>query len=136
MANYCTAEDVIRELPHIKIDATTKPSTTEVGTFCLEITADMDARMRAVGILIPITDEDVLKVFKPIAVNGVKAKILRAKQLGDQEQTIIYEKLYQDAMARIERNPVIVQKQDFFNQPEGTSREDKDIRFTRAGYDW
>ena len=136
MADYCTTADIVRELPHVKIDGTTKPSADEVTQFCADITADMDARFRAVGLEVPIADEGPLKVVKPIAVNGVKAKVLRAKQLGDQEQTVIYEKIYQDAMARIERNPAILLTQDTYGQPEGTAREDEDIQFKRTEDDW
>ncbi len=136
MADYCTTADVVRELPHVKIDVTTKPSADEVTQFCADITADMDARFRAVGLEVPITAADPLKVVKPIAANGVKAKVLRSKQLGDQPQTVDYEKLYQDAMARIERNPSIVQAQDAYGQPEGTEREDEDIKFRRTEDDW
>jgi hypothetical protein len=138
MADYCTTADVVRELPNIKIDASTKPSTTEVEQFCSDITAEMDARMRAVGITIPVTDSDLLQVLKPIAVNGVKAKILRSKQLeeGDEERAATFEELYQGALERIERRPSILREEDEPGQPQGTEREDTDIRFTRTGEEW
>jgi len=138
MADYCTNNDVIRELPNIKIDETTKPSDTEVTQFCSDITAEMDARMRAVGITIPVDDEDLLKVLKPIAVNGVKAKVLRSKQLeeGDEERAATFEELYQGALERIERRPSILREEDSPGQPQGTEREDTDIRFTRTGEQW
>lgn len=138
MADYCATADVIRELPNIQIDAATKPSDTEVTQFCADITAEIDARMRAVGITIPITDADLLKVLKPIAINGAKAKVLRSKQLeeGDEERATTFEELYQSALERIERRPSILREEDSPGQPEGTEREDTDIQFTRTGDEW
>lgn len=136
MANYCLTSDVIRELPSITIDSTSKPSESEVDQFCADITADMDARMRAVGILTPITDEDILKILKPMAINGVKAKVIRANVEGEQDTAVIYETLYQDAMRRIEQRPSIIRETDSPGQPEGSAREDEDIRFTRTGEEW
>jgi len=136
MADYCLVADIIRELPSITIGADTKPSTTEVDQFCSDITADMDARMRAVGILTPVTDAEALKVLEPIAINGVKAKVIRANVEGKQDTAVIYETLYQDAMKRIEQRPSIIRETDTPGQPEGSSREDEDIQFTRTGVEW
>lgn len=136
MADYCLYTDVVRELPSITIGVATKPSTTEVTQFCTDITADMNARFRAVGLQTPITDSDVLAVIKPIAVNGVKAKVLRANVDGEQETAGIYEDLYQEAMRRIEARPSILRETDSPGEPEGTSREDEDIAFSRSGSEW
>ena len=138
MADYCLTADVVRELPYIKIESTTKPSTSEVDQFCTDVTAEMDARLRAVGITVPVVDADLLKVLKPIAINGAKAKVLRAKKLeeGDEERSGMYEQLYQDALSRIEAKPSILREEDSPGQPEGTTREDTDIRFTRTGTEW
>jgi hypothetical protein len=138
MADYCTKDDVIRELPNIEITGSTKPSEDEVTQFCSDITAEMDARMRAVGITVPVEDEDLLKVLKPIAINGVKAKVLRAKQLeeGDEERAQTFEDLYQAALERIERRPSIVREEDEPGQPQGTERNDSDIPFSRTREDW
>jgi hypothetical protein len=136
MASYCLTEDVIVELPYLTIDETSKPSEAEVDEFCFEVTAEMDARFRAVGILVPITDEDALMVVKPIALNGVKARALRANQDGEFENAKIYEDLYQDSMKRIETRPSILGEQNNPEQPEGSSREDEDIKFTRSGSEW
>ena len=138
MAVYCYAGDVVRELPNIEISADTKPSTSEVYQFCVDVSADMEARMRAVGIFTPVTDADLLKVLKPIAINGVKAKVLRAKQFeeGDEERAATFEELYQGALERIERRPSILREEDSPGQPQGTERKDEDIRFTRTGEEW
>ncbi len=138
MANYCASADVIRELPLIAITVATKPTIIETDAFCTDITADMDSRMRAVGIVVPVVDAEGLLVLKPIAINGVKAKVMRAKALetGDDGQAATYEELYQSAMGRIEERPSIIRDTDSPGQPEGTSRADDDIAFHRAGGDW
>jgi len=109
-----------------------------VDQFCLDIDADMNGRMQAVGIVTPVTDAAALAVLKPIAVNGVKAKVLRAKktEAGDAELASVYEQLYQDAVSRIERNPAIVRETDSPGMPQGTERLDTDIPFTRGGDEW
>lgn len=136
--SYCTTDDVSRELPLITISADTRPSTSEVDQFCADVVADMDARMRGVGIVTPVTDAVALAVLAPIAVNGVKAKVLRAKrtEAGDAELASVYEQLYQDAMGRIERNPAIVRETDSPGTPQGTQRLDTDVPFTRRGDEW
>jgi hypothetical protein len=135
VADYCVSDDVIRELPEVTIDSTTKPSKTEVDQFCSDVTAEMDARLRAVGISVPVTDADLLKVVKPIAVNGAKAKVLRAKEEED-ERAATFEELYQSALGRIEARPSILRETESPGQPEGTARDDDDIRFTRTGDEW
>lgn len=133
MANYCTVNDIERELPKITITA-----EADVTQFCTDITAEMEARMRAVGITVPVTDADLLVVLKPIAINGVKAKVLRTKQLeeGDEERSATFEELYQAALERIENRPSIIREEDSPGQPQGTERNDNDIPFTRTGEDW
>ena len=81
---------------------------------------------------------DLLKVLKPISINGVKAKVLRSKQLeeGDEERAQTFEDLYQGALERIEQRPTIVREEDKPGQPQGTERDDDDIRFTRTGEEW
>jgi len=135
MADYCVSDDVIRELPEVKIDSTTLPSKVEVDQFCSDVTAEMDARLRAVGISVPVTDEDLLKVLRPIAVNGAKAKVLRAKQEED-ERAATFEELYQSALGRIEARPSILRETENPGRPEGTARDDDDVRFTRTGDEW
>ncbi len=138
MAGYCVTADVTRELPNITIASGTKPSITDVDQFCLDVSADMDRRFAAAGILIPVTDADLLAFLKPIAANGVKARVLRSKALedGDAEQAAVFEQLYQDAMQRIEARPAILREADTPGRPEGTARVDTDIAFTRAGVEW
>lgn len=133
---YCDVYDVQAELPYITISASTEVTTTEVEQFCEDIEADMDSRMRAVGITVPVTDSTALEFLLPIAVNGVKAKLLRALRMqeGDGDRAQVYEELYQAAMARIEANPAIVREDEAPGSPEGSAREA--TPFTRGGYEW
>ncbi len=136
MADYCQTVDVIRELPYITINASSKPSSSEVDQFCVDVSAEMNARLRAVGISVPVVDDDLLAILLPIAINGVVAKVLRANQDGEFENAKTYEDLYQEALKRIEARPSILREDDSPGEAEGTAREDTDISFTRTGEDW
>lgn len=133
---YCDSYDVQAELPYITITESTDVTTAEVEQFCADIAADMDTRMRAAGIPVPVADTTALEFLVPIAVNGVKAKLLRAKRLqeGDGDRAQTYEQLYQDAMQRIERNPAMVREDDNPGQPEGSTRGAPPL--SRDGSEW
>jgi hypothetical protein len=135
---YCVTADVSAALPDITIGLATKPTTAQVDQYCLDISADMDRRFNAVGITVPVVDADLLAFLKPIAVNGVLAKLLRAKQAedGSGEQAATFEGLYQDAMQRIEMRPSILRETDAPGRPQGTARSTDDIAFTRTGTEW
>ena len=138
MADYCTTADVQQELSLYNIATDSDPSTTDVDQYCTDITADMNGRMHAVGIDTPVTDSDPLAILRPIAVNGVAAKVLRSKTAkgGDPEWAETYQELYDDAMDRIERRPSIIREDDSPGTPQGTARDDDDIKFSRTGTEW
>lgn len=98
----------------------------------------MNARMQGAGIAIPLTGAAALAHLKPIAADGVRAKVLRAKKMEarDAELAATYEQRYQDAMGRIEANPAIVRETDSPGTPQGAQRLDADIPFTRTGDEW
>lgn len=133
---YCDSYDVQAELPYITVDETTEVTTVELEQFCADIAADMDTRMRAVGIPVPVADVTALDFLLPISVNGVKAKLLRALRFkeGDEDRAATYEQLYQDAMRRIEANPAMVREDENPGQPEGSVRSAPP--FTRDGVEW
>jgi hypothetical protein len=135
---YCTTADVLKQLALSEISATSDPSITDVDQYCIDISAEMDARMRAVGVALPVTDADRLIHLNEVAVNGVAAKVLRAKTVkgGDPEWADTYQGLYDAKMARIVERPAIVGATDYPGQPEGTERDDDDIQVTRLGTEW
>lgn len=107
---YCTWQDVNAKMQEIEIDANSNPNITEVTEFINEISADMDAKMQSAGITVPVTDADKLLVLKPIAVNGVKAEVLRS--VGQYEDAESLQKLYDAAMNSIINNPAIIEAEE------------------------
>lgn len=138
MADYCTTGQVLVELALRDVDADSDPSTADVDQYCADITAEMDGRMHAVGIDTPVTDPDLLPRLQLIAVNGVAAKLLRSKTVkgGDPEWAETYQALYDAQMARIEERPSYIRETDTPGHPQGTARDDDDIKFTRTGQEW
>ena len=56
MATYCTTSDVVTLNPKRSYDTTnTKPSLTQVTSFIAWRTAEMNVRMSAVGISVPVS---------------------------------------------------------------------------------
>lgn len=105
---YCTSADANKKLQHIELTEISDPNNVEVTTFCEDITELMDARFRAVGISTPITDTTLLKVVRPICVNGVTAEILRSLEI-EPENSVVRQTLFEDAMKAIEKTPAILE---------------------------
>jgi len=104
---YCDWQDVQEKMQAITIKEDSKPSIVEVSRFADEVSQDMDSRLEAAGIILPIVAPGKLVVLKSIAVNGTKAEILRAVGR-DPEGAEALQKLYNDAIRRIEINPSIL----------------------------
>ena len=132
---YCAHADVSAQLKRLTLSGTSAPTTTEVGTYADLISADMDSRMQAVGITVPVTDATKLNVLKPIAVNGVIAMILRAVQ-SVAENAAEYQRLYDEAMDRIMAAPAIIQNtQSSGAYPTGSTAQET-RPFRRDEQDW
>jgi hypothetical protein len=107
MADYCALADVQQKMQHITFTVTSKPKTTDVTHFCGEITVEMDAKMRSVGVTLPITDADKLELLQKISINGVIAIVYRSIEM-ETERSEMYQKLYEDALNEILENPAII----------------------------
>ena len=112
--SYCQTTDVASELPRITIDATTEPTMGEVDGWCEEISAEMDGRLAAAGITVPVTAPPAharaTLWLKRIAVCGVAARVLRALQFGDEPdgRADWYEMKYDGDLGRIESKPALL----------------------------
>ena len=137
MADYCAVADVQLELQHLTISVSTKPTSTQVTTWCGEVTADMDARFNAVGITVQVSDSGKLKVVKAISVNWVMWKILESLNV-ESAAAGRRKKSYDDAMRNIEKNPSIIEETSVVSSPPaGASAGNAGSRaFTRSGKDW
>ena len=134
MADYCAVADVQLELQHLTLSGSTKPTTTQVTTWCGEVTADMDARFNAVGITTQVSDASKLKVVKATAVNWVMWKILEALNV-ESDAAGRRKKSYDDSMKNIEKHPSIIEETStVVSTPAGASAGERP--FTRGGNNW
>ena len=110
---YCTAQNVIDQLPNILRGAGQQGSavtTTKLQSECINISSEMDTRFHAVGISVPVdvsTSERVKRNLERIAINGVVGAILKSRhKSGDRnfELAELYEKQYYRDITFIELN--------------------------------
>ena len=130
---YATIGDVGAKLQHITLSETSNPSSSEVTDMLTEIEALMDARFNAVGIDTPVTDSDKLNVVKPILINGAIAQVLRSIDM-ESEAAAVHQKLFDDAMKHIEKNPAILDTWQSYSIPGGSERGKP--HFSRGGAEW
>jgi glyceraldehyde-3-phosphate dehydrogenase/erythrose-4-phosphate dehydrogenase len=133
---YAVTADVSSDLKRLTaFGASTVPTTTEVTAYLDEISSDMDAKMQAVGIIVPVTDSGKLKVLKTICVNGAAARVFRVLN-GEAEAAMVRQGLYDDAMARIMKNPgIIASAQSSASAPSGSTAQET-RPFSRDSKDW
>ncbi len=128
MGTYIGIEDITERMKQISFSATSHPSLSEVDGFIEVAEAEMTARLQAVGISTPVTDATKVLVLKGIAANRVIAEVLRAVELAT-EDAERYQKLYEDAMARIEKRPAIIEEtSESHSAPEGSKRASTPFR--------
>lgn len=133
---YCTAANVASELTHITISDSSDPTTTEVTAFIAEIEAEMNTRFNAIGIDIPITSPaDALSYAKRISINAGAARVLRSVDKAS-EPGRTYQKLYDEAMKNIEKNPRIMQDVGQTYVAPGGSDQDRPSKWSRSGDQW
>jgi len=133
MAGYIDIYDIIAKLPHVTISASSEPSITDVEDIIDQVEALMDARFNAAGIPIPIANADKVEVVEPIAINGVCAEVLREID-HDLEAATARQRLFDQAMANIEKHPDILREtSEVYSAPGGSSGKP---RFHRDQRDW
>jgi lysophospholipase L1-like esterase len=80
---YCTVADALALLPSIGTltdgPPASVPSATQAQTILDAITSEIDMHLRGQGYAVPATDTEALASLKPIAMNGVAARIAKAK---------------------------------------------------------
>jgi hypothetical protein len=108
MADYCGVGEVAAELPHLTINATSKPTMAQVTTWCGEVTAEMDAHFAAAGIVVPVTNAAKLKVVKQIAIYGVAARIMIALEVVGGGKALDYNTMYRQRLKDIDANPAML----------------------------
>lgn len=114
---YCTWEDVQGKMQQITISTESNPTNSKVIEFITEVSADMDSRMQSAGITLPVSAADKLIVLNGICINGAKAEVLRSVGLYENASEI--QKLYDNAMDRIQNNPSIIESAETVSQSPG-----------------
>jgi hypothetical protein len=139
---YCLIADIQAKIQYTVFSATTNPTDTQVTAFCDDITQDMDEKFQTVGIAVPITDADKLKLLKRIACFGVLAEFYRSVDEMT-EKAKMYQDLYDKAIKNILNNPDILSAtSEVTNNPTwtGEERDESDTAmdedFNRHGDDW
>lgn len=134
MADYCSISDVQVDLQRLTLTSSTDPSTTEVTTWCGQVTAEMNSRMNAVGITTPVTDSTKLDMLKAIAVDWVMWKILGSLNV-ESDAAQRRKTSYDNSMQRIEKNPSIIEETSVaYSAPDGAKASSRPFR--RGSKDW
>jgi hypothetical protein len=80
---YCTVSEALALLPSIGTltdgPPASVPSAAQAQTILDAITAEIDMHLRGQGYAVPATDTEALASLKTIAMNGVAARIAKAK---------------------------------------------------------
>ena len=136
MADYCAVTDVQTNMQNFStFSESTDPSSTEVETFCGQITAEINARMNAVGITTPVTDTEKLKLLKLISLDGVIALVLNSLEM-ESEEGARRQQRYDAALKRIEKAPAIIEETSEAFVTVGSSGETADRPFKRGEQVW
>lgn len=79
---YAVISDIRAALPHIKIDAGSRPTSSEVESWCQLVSAELDAITANLGYQTPITGTNSLLMMKEMVKDAVAAKVLRSHLAG------------------------------------------------------
>ena len=118
---YCTAQNVIDQLPNVLRGAGQQGSaitTTKLQSECIKISSEMDTRFHAVGITVPVDtseNERVRRNLERIAINGVLSAVLKSRHKpGDRNYELaeIYEGQYYRDITFIENNGLGIEGED------------------------
>jgi hypothetical protein len=133
---YCVITDVQEKMQHIPaFTVSTKPTLAQVTGWIDQVSAGMDAFFSALGILTPVTNATKLTVLKPICVNGVAAEVYRSLEM-ENERADMHQRLYDNALKQIERNPAIINTAVSQSAPAGQDYGSVARSFTREGREW
>lgn len=107
---YCATTDVQKKVQNTTFTLTTQPSTTQIDAFCEEISDEMDVRMQACSVTIPVVNPDKLEYLRLIATHGVLAIVYRTISV-ETDKSGEYQRLYDKALEAICKNPSIINGQ-------------------------
>lgn len=82
---YCTLEEVLDQAPQLKINATSKPNTTDASKIVLAVESYINSVLKGLGYTIPIDpviSPKSFEIMRDIAIQGAIAKILKSMFYG------------------------------------------------------
>lgn len=104
---YCTVDDLNDYASYIDITEFTDPSTTQVQRMIADVDTEIDQKLQAVGVLVPVTDTDPLRIVKRLSIHGTLAEYYRAISM-ESDRATMYQKLYDEKMREIMKTPAII----------------------------
>lgn len=108
-SGYIDITDISSRMKNWTFSASSNPTTVEVESFIDEVETEVDARLNAAGVIVPVTNTDKVKVVGRIVTNGVIAEILRSVNIED-EDAAGYQERYESGLRAIEKNPAIIEE--------------------------
>ena len=134
---YCTTTDIQAKIPYTTFSATSKPTLTQVSDYCDDISADMDEKFQSVGVTVPVTDSDKLKLLTRVACFGVVAEVYRSQD-NNIEKAKMYQDLYDKEMKYILANPdILLATAEVTNAPQFTQTDStRTVPFARETDGW
>ncbi|MBN2531893.1 MAG: hypothetical protein JXB88_03320 [Spirochaetales bacterium] len=132
---YCDISDVQKRIQHITFSPTSRPSDTDITDFCEVISEEMDGKMQAVGIVLPVTDPSKLKILKKIAIDGVAAQVYRSVEM-ESDIAEVYQDLYEKAMKQIMERPAIISQSNTAQTGVSYFKDTSERHFKREEKDW
>ena len=131
---YASVGNLTGSFKRIELDATSQPTSVEATVFCDEISVEMDATFQTLGITIPVTAANPLKIARTIAINGTLARVLRSVDM-ESESAAVFQGLFKQAMKDIVSRPEILGTTVTENAP-GSQEDLQDRRFHMDEREW
>jgi hypothetical protein len=105
---YVALTDIQAHLQNLTISSTSKPTTLQVNGFISLVEAQVDQRLRVLGMsTVPAVDNEIVTFLKPIIIHGVLAMVYRGLN-AESEAAATFQSLFDAAMDLLEKDPAIV----------------------------
>lgn len=135
---YCTAADIQAKAQNTTFSdgpspPLTKPSLTQIGDFIVQITADMDQKMRGGGVVVPVlaSKADYLRL---ICTYGVLGEVYGSMDVEiETKNRRRWRELYEESMQAILDNPQAMNVDDTLYSPPVDASEQRDEPFIEEG---
>lgn len=133
---YCTYQDVQHNLQYLVLKPDSKPSIDDVTAFCEQVAADIDARLNAAGISLPVENPGKLVLLGKIAADGVTARIFRSFNTEQAlESAKAFQEEYDKAIQSITTDPLIIEAASLSASP-GYLKTERENKYQREDRNW